>query len=234
MLHVSPEIIWISPIVDLIFFSLVSTVIWLVSRMIPRIPALGAVIFSLSFLAVYDWLTLTGRLYHRACLIFAFGAAVAFDRWLTRHEIQAGRFWRKTAPWATAAVALAFIGVQGEKWWHEHRAVAALPLETDEALRPKATARLIGRPAGLSSREKGCCRSTRCCRRSSSRNSKAYVIRNCSGQKLKDWCQLNLWRPWSRTYVVSGRHLHCPPHAIAHSPMQPGRAFGRVESDNGL
>ena len=133
LLHVSPEIIWISPIVDLIFFSLVSTVIWLVSRMTPRIPALRAVIVSLSFLAIYDWLTLTGRLYHRACLTFALGAAVAFGRWLTRHEIQAWRFWRKTAPWATAAVAFAFVGVQGEKWWREHRAVAVLPPATSGA-----------------------------------------------------------------------------------------------------
>ena len=133
MIHVSPEIIWISSIVDLIFFSVISAVIWLVSRTIPRIPALRAVIFALSFLAIYDWLTLTGRLYHRACLLFAFGAAVAFGRWLTRHEIPARRFWRKTAPWATAAVAFAFIGVQGEKWWHEHRAIAALPPATSGA-----------------------------------------------------------------------------------------------------
>jgi arylsulfatase A-like enzyme len=127
MIHVSPEIIWISPIVDLIFFSLVSTLIWLVSRTIPRIPSLRAVILALSFLAVYDWLTLTGRLYQRACLLLAFGAAVATGRWLARHEIQAGRFWRKAAPWALSAVALAFIGVQGGKWWQERSAVAALP-----------------------------------------------------------------------------------------------------------
>jgi arylsulfatase A-like enzyme len=126
MLHLSSEIIWISPIVDLIFFCLISTVIWLVSRIIPRIPALRVVIFALSFLTVYDWLTLTARLYHRACLLFAFGAAVAFGRWLARHETPAARFWKKAAPWAIAAVALAFIGIQGGKWWHEHRALAAL------------------------------------------------------------------------------------------------------------
>lgn len=127
MIHVSKEILWISPIVDLIFFSLVSAAIWLVSRISSRIPANKIVIFTLTFLAGYDWLTLTGRLYHRACLLLAFGVAVAFSRWLARHEVQAARFFRKTAPWAIAAVALAFIGIQGGKWWHERTAVAALP-----------------------------------------------------------------------------------------------------------
>ncbi len=127
MIHVSAEIIWISPIVDLIFFPLVSTAIWLISRIAPRIPALRAVIFALSFLAIYDWLTLTGRLYHRACLLFAFGAAVAFGRWFARHETQATRFWRKTTPWALAAVALAFVGIQGGTWWHERSTLTALP-----------------------------------------------------------------------------------------------------------
>jgi arylsulfatase A-like enzyme len=126
MIHVSPEIIWISPIVDLIFFSLVSAAIWLVSRIVPGVPALRVVLFALSFLAIYDWLTATGRLYHRACLLLAFGAAVAFGRWLARHEIQAARFWKTTTPWAIAAVALAFLGIQGGKWWHERSAVAAL------------------------------------------------------------------------------------------------------------
>ena len=128
MIHVSPEIIWVSPIVDLIFFSLVSAIIWLLTRIMPRLPALRAVIFILSFLAVYDWFTLTARLYHRACLLLAFGGAVAFGRWLARHETQAARFWKKAAPWAIAAVVLAFIVIQGGGWWREHSALTALPL----------------------------------------------------------------------------------------------------------
>jgi arylsulfatase A-like enzyme len=127
MIHVSPEIIWISPIVDLIFFSAVSAAIWALSRIIRRIPALRAVVFVLSFLAIYDWLTLTGRLFHAACLILALGAAVAFARWLAGHELQAAHFWKKSAPWAIAAVALALLGIQGGKWRSERSAVANLP-----------------------------------------------------------------------------------------------------------
>jgi len=127
MIHVSKEIIWISPLVDLIFFSIVSAVIWLLSRISPRIPASRVLVFALSFLAIYDWLTFTGRLYRRACLLFAFGAAVAFTRWIACHEIQAERVWKKAAPSALAAVAFAFVAIQGGSWSHEHRLVAALP-----------------------------------------------------------------------------------------------------------
>ena len=127
MVHVSREILWISPLVDLIFFSLISAIIWTLSRIVPRIPVIRLQLFVLSFLAMYDWLTLTGRLYHRACLLLAFGAAVAFTRWFGRHEHRAVRFFRKTTPWAVAAVALAFVAIQGGKWWHERSAEAALP-----------------------------------------------------------------------------------------------------------
>ncbi len=127
MVHVSREILWISPLVDLIFFSLISAIIWTLSRIVPRIPVVRVQVFVLSFLAMYDWLTLTGRLYHRACLLLAFGAAVAFARWFGRREHQAAHFFRKTTPWALAAVALAFVAVQGGKWWNERRAEAALP-----------------------------------------------------------------------------------------------------------
>ena len=43
-------------------------------------------VFLLTFLSVYDWLTLTSRLFHRACLLLALGAAVAFARWCGKRE----------------------------------------------------------------------------------------------------------------------------------------------------
>jgi len=80
MMHVSPEIIWISPIVDVIFFLLAALICWAIARLVPRVPAMRVLIFVLTFLTVYDWLTLTSRLYHRACLLLALGVAVAFTR----------------------------------------------------------------------------------------------------------------------------------------------------------
>src|SRR5438046_10716696 len=68
VIHVSKQILWISPLVDLLFFLILALVVWSASRLSTRIPSIRVLCFLLSFLAVYDWLTLINRLYHRACL----------------------------------------------------------------------------------------------------------------------------------------------------------------------
>src|SRR6267142_5388502 len=40
LMHVSKEILWISPLVDLIFFLIVTLIVWLISRFLLRIPAI--------------------------------------------------------------------------------------------------------------------------------------------------------------------------------------------------
>jgi arylsulfatase A-like enzyme len=127
IIHVSKEIVWISPVVDVLFFVMVAVVVALVSCLWSRLPVVRVLVLMLTFLTVYGWLTLTNRLYHRACWLLALGVAVAFTRWLAKHELVALRFWRKTAPWMVAAFLLVFIAIQGGKWIHEEYAVARLP-----------------------------------------------------------------------------------------------------------
>ncbi len=127
MMHVSWEILWISPIVDAILFLLLGLICGVAARLAPRLPALRVLVFLLTFLTVYDWLTLTSRLLHVACLLLAFGAAVAFSRWCGKRESFFLQFWRKTTPWVVAAWILAFAGIQGGKWLEERTAVAHLP-----------------------------------------------------------------------------------------------------------
>ena len=133
MMHVSSEIIWISPIVDAILFLSLALVCAAVSRFAPRLPAMRVLIFLLTFLSVYDWLTLTSRLYHRACL-----------------------FWLSVLPWPSLAGAESekalscnsgkeplrgwsrpgyshSLGIQGGKWLHERNAVADLPTASSGA-----------------------------------------------------------------------------------------------------
>src|ERR1700758_758264 len=62
MMHVSSEIIWISPILDEILFLSIALLCGLMSRLVRRLPATRVLIFLLTFLTVYDWLTLTSRL----------------------------------------------------------------------------------------------------------------------------------------------------------------------------
>src|SRR5438067_3198777 len=66
VMHVSKEILWISPVVDLCFFLLIGIIIALVSRIIHRVPAGRVLVFFLVFLTAYDWVMLTGHFYRRA------------------------------------------------------------------------------------------------------------------------------------------------------------------------
>ncbi len=127
VMHVSKEILWISPLVDLCFFLFVGLAVALVARIVPRIPAARVLGSILIFLAAYDWLMLTGHFYRRAALVFALGVAVAFSRWFRKREESVLSAWRKSAPWLAAALAVMIIGIQGGKWISENRAVANLP-----------------------------------------------------------------------------------------------------------
>ena len=94
MIHVSREIIWISPLVDAILFLFLALICSVVACLVPRLPAIRVLAFLLTFFSVYDWLTLTGRLYLRACLLLALGVAVAFARWCDMRENSFLNFWK--------------------------------------------------------------------------------------------------------------------------------------------
>lgn len=127
MLHVSGPIIWISVVVDLLFFGFLVIVIGAAARLLPRLPAIRTAVFTLSVLAVYDWLTVTARLYHGSSLLLALGVAAVLTRWVRKREQAALQFWRRTLPWMAAAVVVAVIGIQGGRWWTEQRELAKLP-----------------------------------------------------------------------------------------------------------
>ena len=125
--HVSMDILWISPIVDLLLALALASLVALASRFRPHLPWLRVAAFLFTFLAVYDWLTLTERLQHRSCQLLALGVAVAFDRWLGKNETRAAYFWKRTARLLFATMLLAFTGVCLSKWVLERRAMASLP-----------------------------------------------------------------------------------------------------------
>jgi arylsulfatase A-like enzyme len=126
MIHVSREIMWISPIVDVLFFSAVAILIVLLGRVIKPISGLRVLVFVLGVLTAYDWLALTSRLDRRACLILAVGVAFAFSRWIATKP-NAVLLWKRTAPWMLLLWVLVLVGMQGGKWLQERNAVAALP-----------------------------------------------------------------------------------------------------------
>jgi arylsulfatase A-like enzyme len=129
-MHVSKEILWISPLVDLCFFLVVGIIVAVVTRIFRRIPANRVLVSLLCFLTAYDWLMLTGHFYRRAALLFALGVAVAFGRWFGKHEPRVVIGWRKSAPWLAGAFVFAIIGIEGGKQINESRALSHLPAAT--------------------------------------------------------------------------------------------------------
>jgi arylsulfatase A-like enzyme len=127
VLHVSKEILWISPIVDLLLFLLITCLVALWSRVVRGLSATQVVVFVLTLLTAYDWLLVTGRLYKRACLLLAFGTAVAFRRWLKKHEPSSLRFLERSTLVLLGIFILLLAAVEGGKRIHEAYATAHLP-----------------------------------------------------------------------------------------------------------
>lgn len=127
VMHVSKEILWISPLVDLLFFLLLGILVAATERIFRRIPAARVLTALLMFLTAYDWLMLTGHFYRRAALLFAFGVAVAFTRCFRKHESGAVTAWRRSAPWLLGALTLVIVGMQGGKSISESHEVSKLP-----------------------------------------------------------------------------------------------------------
>lgn len=127
MVHVSGQIVWISMLVDLLFLAGIVLTVGLVSCLVPRISALSVCVFLLSALAVYDWLVLTGRLRHLACILLAAGTGAVVRRWFDKHQAAALQFWKRTLPWVVATGVLAFVGIEGGRWLQEWQTVIGLP-----------------------------------------------------------------------------------------------------------
>jgi len=133
MVHVSEPIIWISIVVDVLFFSVLALPIALAARHIHRETALTMAAFLFTLSLIYDWLTLTERLGARSCVLLAIGIAVAFGRWVAVHPNRTLNLYRRSLPSLVAIAVLAFSGIEGGRWLAERRAVSRLPLAASDS-----------------------------------------------------------------------------------------------------
>lgn len=130
MLHVSLPILWISPLVDVCLFIIIAFVTFGIAQILGRVVGVSpfqSVTFVLTFASVYDWLALTGRLYHTSSLLLALGVAVVFSRWIAKRQLQATMFWKHSLPVLCAISFLILIAIEGGQRWREHRETANLP-----------------------------------------------------------------------------------------------------------
>jgi arylsulfatase A-like enzyme len=130
MLHVSAPIIWVSPVVDVALFVVVGCLVGIAGKINSKFPLFAFLVFVLSFLTAYDWLALTGRLYHRSCLLLALGIASVFTRWAMRNQAAALRFWKGTVGFLFAVTLLAFVLIHWGSRGREQWAVNGLPAAT--------------------------------------------------------------------------------------------------------
>lgn len=131
LMHVSAPIVWIAPIVDTTLFLLLALAVWILGRAVSRVHSARLLLAAATFLAVYDWLSLTGRLHYLACLLLAAGCAAVLLR-KSAGDGQAGN-WQRRAIYALAGWALIFLVIQGGSYLKERRAIASLPAAQPEA-----------------------------------------------------------------------------------------------------
>lgn len=129
--HVSKDILWISPIADSLVFCIIAVLLALAAKVFRR-NGLKYIIFILIFFTVYDWLSLTERLYYRACVALALGVAAVFTRWWARNQDTA-LFSRKSLVALISVWLLMFLGIRGSIRLKEREELTRLPTAAPDA-----------------------------------------------------------------------------------------------------
>ncbi len=123
------EIVWISPLVYLIGYSLVGLVFVLLQRYLPRVPVFLLGVMVMIFVTIFDWvgLVLTNRVHILALLILALGLTTVIIRFYNRYQLSFLRLCRKSLPILLVLEVLLFIGVEGGMWLDEQVGLSRLP-----------------------------------------------------------------------------------------------------------
>ena len=124
---VSPEILWIIPAVDLLFFCSLALLMLGMRLLFHRLPVVRMVVFLSAFFMFFDWLTRSGHTRGQSLLatvltLVAVGGALLLSGWFGKHEAAAFHFTKRTSAWLALATVLLVTGVQGRSWLQEVRA----------------------------------------------------------------------------------------------------------------
>ena len=125
--HVSSQLLWISPLLDVVLFALAALAVGLALRLHPKWNGLAMAAGLLAGLTAYDWLVVPDHLRYRSCLILAIGVGVAFARWFSRRSAAILRLSRRTLPLLLAIALFVGAGVPVKAWWRERQELRRLP-----------------------------------------------------------------------------------------------------------
>ena len=123
------EVMWITPIFDLLFFLFVGLVLALFAQFVPQVFAKRISLFAFCFLLVFAWIEiyLSGRLNPAATALLGAGIAYQVSLLLYEREKRFNPFVQKTIKGFVGITVLLLIVIQGGFWLQERMAVSKLP-----------------------------------------------------------------------------------------------------------
>jgi arylsulfatase A-like enzyme len=123
----NPHVVWMTPVADLLLFSLVGLVLMIGALVWPKLiaPRIATTVFA--FLAFSSLLLMVRPIGRYAAFLVAAGLGVQSARLLVRWNVFRSPFLWRTTKWMLALVAALLIGVFGWQGLAERRALAKLP-----------------------------------------------------------------------------------------------------------
>jgi len=124
-----PQVLWVAPVFDALFFLLVGVGAAVVAQFLPRRFARQAVFFVFCFLASFGWLLvyLSGRLNPAATAILGAGIGYQVSTVILARENRFGSFAQRTLKIFVGVTLALFVIVQGGFWIRERIATSNLP-----------------------------------------------------------------------------------------------------------
>jgi arylsulfatase A-like enzyme len=111
-MSVEREILYISPIFDLVLFCLLGVILLAALPLFGTRPTLRGAVFLFSFLMWFDWLNLSGHLRMSGAFFLALGLATVCLRWFRGNEAWARRTVRRGTSFLLVFTALLFAFIQ--------------------------------------------------------------------------------------------------------------------------
>jgi arylsulfatase A-like enzyme len=132
IIHLSPHVVWMAPLADLILFAITGVILYLGARCWPRLGSLYVSTFIFSFLGFLGPLLWAPRLHLYAALLLTTGLAVQTARFIASHSHGFLIVVRRTTGWMAGLVIALAVNVHVGQVLTERNAHAkSTPLSSD-------------------------------------------------------------------------------------------------------